>query len=404
MPGLESFVIYLVMACAVLGALAAIRDPDTGLGREFMEGLYSIGIIFVPVAGIMAAVPLLSVTIQHFLGPAFAAIGADPSVAATSVIAVDMGGYKLAQSLAANQEAWMMSTIVGYMAGATIIFTIPVGLAMLAKSDHKYMALGIMSGILSVPIGVAVSWAMLYFFQPMVREEISANAEPTYQVAPAWSAMLGNLVPLVIFVLAVALGLRFAPKTMIRGFMIFGRLMDAAIKIILVACIVEYFTGIPSTVLSALGFTWQLDPIIADQEDQFRALEIAGYIGIMLAGAFPMVYILQKLASNKIEKFGAAIGLDGVGAAGLLATIANVLAMFRLVGKMRPQDKVLNIAFAVCAAFLLGDHLAFTANFQPTLIMPIMVGKIVGGFCGLALAYWLSVPLALSLEQEAVDV
>ena len=66
MPGLESFVIYLVMACAVLGALAAIRDPDTGLGREFMEGLYSIGIIFVPVAGIMAAVPLLSVTTSRF--------------------------------------------------------------------------------------------------------------------------------------------------------------------------------------------------------------------------------------------------------------------------------------------------------------------------------------------------
>ena len=35
---------------------------------------------------------------------------------------------------------------------------------------------------------------------------------------------------------------------------------------------------------------------------------------------------------------------------------------------MRAKDKVLIIAFAVCAAFLFGDHLAFTVNFQPTLV------------------------------------
>ena len=64
------------------------------------------------------------------------------------------------------------------------------------------------------------------------------------------------------------------------------------------------------------------------------------------------------------------------------------------------KDKVLIIAFAVCAAFLFGDHLAFTANFQPTLVLSIMVGKLIGGLCGFALAYWLSVPKALELESR----
>lgn len=400
MFGLENCVIYVVMACAVLGALAAIRDQETGLGKEFMEGLHSIGIIFVPVAGIMAAVPLLSMGIQSLVGPSFSAVGADPSVAATSIIAVDMGGYKLAEALAADQETWMMSTIVGYMAGATIIFTIPVGLSMLPKSDHKFMALGIMSGILSVPIGVATSWGLMYFFQPMVRDTISANATPEYELQLQLSSILENLAPLFLFVVALALGLRFAPLMMIRAFMVFGRFMDGAIKVILVTSIVEYFTNGPSMMMNYFGVDWKLDPIIADEKDQFRALEIAGYIGIMLAGAFPMVYLLQKLASPKIEKIGALFGLDGVGAAGLLATSANVLAMFRLVNKMRPQDKVLNISFAVCAAFLLGDHLAFTANFQPTLIMPIMIGKVVGGLSALGLAYWLSVPTAVALAED----
>ena len=93
------------------------------------------------------------------------------------------------------------------------------------------------------------------------------------------------------------------------------------------------------------------------------------------------------------------IGIESAGAAGILAAIANILAMFRLVKDMSPKDKVLNIAFAVCAAFMFGDHLAFTANFQPNLILPILSGKFVGGVCGFLLAYWLSVPKALELEK-----
>ncbi len=46
-----------------------------------------------------------------------------------------------------------MALITGFMGGATIVFSIPMGLAMLDKRDHKYMALGIMSGILTIPLG-----------------------------------------------------------------------------------------------------------------------------------------------------------------------------------------------------------------------------------------------------------
>ena len=67
-------VIGLVMACAVLGAIAAIRDEDRGLGREFLEGLRSIGPIFIPVAGVMASIPYLSALIETVFGPAFASV------------------------------------------------------------------------------------------------------------------------------------------------------------------------------------------------------------------------------------------------------------------------------------------------------------------------------------------
>ncbi|MGG0790659.1 ethanolamine utilization protein EutH [Peribacillus simplex] len=390
------FVIYIIMVCAVVGAIASIKDSEQGLGKQFMEGLHTVGHIFIPAAGIMASIPYLSWFIDKVCGPIFAAIGADPALAATTILATDMGGYQLAAELQQSYEGWIMAMIVGFMSGATIVFSIPMGLAMLEKRDHKYMALGVMSGILTIPIGAFISSVLVVATNSKIREVISTNADSTYEFALSYLKIALNLSPLLIFVVLLALGLYFLPDLMIKGFMWFGKILDAAIKLVLVFSIVEIFTGLFSNVLGAWGF----HPIMADKADQFRALETAGYIGIMLAGAFPMIYLIQKYAGKPLEAMGGKIGLSKAGSAGILATVANILAMFKLVKDMPPKDKVINISFAVCAAFLLGDHLSFTANFQPSLILPIIVGKLSAGAIGIGLAYWLSVPKALELEEK----
>lgn len=396
MEMIGNIVIYIIMTCAVLGAFAAIKDSEAGLGKQFMEGLHTVGHIFVPAAGIMASIPYLSWFIDKVCGPIFEKIGADPAIAATAILASDMGGYQLADVLKSSYEGWIMALIVGFMAGATIVFSIPMGLAMLDKRDHKYLALGIMSGILTVPIGAFISTAIIAFSNSQVRDVINTSGEATYIFSITFGQIFLNLLPLFIFVVILALGLYFLPDIMIKLFMWFGRFLDAGIKLVLVFSIVEYFTGVFSKIFGSWGF----DPIMADASDQFRALETAGYIGIMLAGAFPMVYLLQKYASRPLEAMGKKMGLSAVGSAGLVSTIANILAMFKLVRSMPPKDKVINISFGVCAAFLLGDHLSFTANFQPTLILPVLVGKFSAGVIGIGLAYWLSVPKALELEKK----
>lgn len=381
-----TFVIYIIMACAVIGAIAAIIDNDSPLGKEFTAGLHSIGHIFIPVAGIMAAIPFLSAAISATLGPIFSAVNADPAMAATSLIAVDMGGYQLAASLAKSTEGWIMASVTGFMAGATIIFSIPVGLAMLDKKDHHYMALGIMCGLLSIPVGVLASCLLMMGMDVSVRPDVNTAGEATHLLTLTLSQVLANLAPLAVFCGVLAICLWFLPDLMIRLFLGFGRLMYAGITLVLVFSIVEYFTGAFSKVFGVWGF----DPIIADAADQFRALEIAGYIGIMLSGAFPMVYLMTRFLEKPMAILGARLGLSPKGATGLLAASANILAMFRLIGEMPPRDKVLVIAFAVCGAFMFGDHLAFSANFQPTIILPLLLGKLIGGICGLAFAAKLS--------------
>lgn len=389
-------VVYIIMACAVAGCIASVVKPESELGQQFVAGIDSIGPIFLPVAGIMASAPYLTAFVSSVFGSAYSALGADPAMAATTFIAVDMGGYQLADALAQTRESWVMAMVTGYMAGATIVFTIPVALKMLEKRDRKYLALGVMSGLLAIPIGVLVASVIIALSNPFIREIVSTNAEATYQLALSWGTIGLNLVPLVIVCVALALGLKFKPDAMIKGFIVFGRVMESALKIVFVLVVVEYFTGLFTTLFGSFGF----DPIIADEEDIFRALEVSGAIGMMLCGAFPMVWLIKRYLAKPLAKLGGAVGLSSEATTGLLAASANVLAALAMVKDLRAKDKVIVMAFAVCCAFLFGDHLSFTANFQPTLIVPVLVGKLTAGVCAIAFAYLLAVKKAEELEKE----
>ena len=392
-----TIVVYIIMACAIAGCLASVIKPESELGQQFVAGIDSIGPIFLPTAGIMASAPYLTAFVSAVFGSAYSAVGADPAMAATTFIAVDMGGYQLADALAETRESWIMAMVTGYMAGATIVFSIPVALKMLKKRDRKYLALGVMSGLLAIPIGVFVASAIIAVSHPMVREIVSTNADATYQLALSWGQIGVNLIPLIIICVALAAGLKFKPDAMIKGFIVFGRVMESALKIVFVLVVVEYFTGVWSTLFGSFGF----DPIIADEEDAFRALEVAGAIGMMLCGAFPMVYLIRRYLAKPLAKIGGAVGLSSDATAGLLAGSANVLALFSMVKDLRAKDKVICMAFAVCCAFLFGDHLSFTANFQPNLIIVVLAGKLAAGICAIVFAKLLAVKKAEQLEREA---
>jgi ethanolamine transporter len=387
------------MICTVLGALAAIRNQEEGLGAEFIAGIHAIGPVFVPVAGIMASIPYLSRFITWIVSPVFVQIGADPSIAATAIVAVDMGGYQLADAVAANREAWIMAMLVGYTSGATVVYLIPVGLTMLKKRFHKYLALGSMAGFVSIPVAVLAAYLITVATNTPIREAITTEGESGYNLIFSAGGILANMAPLVVFCLALAVGLKLKPDFMIKGFLIFGKFMDTCIKLVLALVIVEYFTGFFTKIFGGWGF----DPIIADPKDTFRALEIAGYIGIMLAGTFPMVYLVKNHLKKAMDYIGAKMGMTSSGATGFLMVFANIIATYHLSEEMRPRDLVLCIAFAVCAQAALGDHLAFTANFQPTMIVAILVGKLIGGTFAVLLAMKISVPAAVRLEIENGD-
>ncbi len=341
---INEIIIYIMVIFAALGALDRIFGSRFGLGEKFEEGIMAIGALSVSMVGIIALAPVIANLLKPVIVPVFGLLGADPAMFAGSILANDMGGAPLAQALALNEDAGNFGgLIVGAMLGPTIVFTIPVALGIIREEDRKYLATGVLAGVITIPIGSFVGGLVAGYSIVMV---------------------LKNLIPIIIFAVLIALGLWKFENAMVKGFTYFGKFVVAVITLGLGVGIIEQLTGIV---------------LIPGMNPISEGFEVVADIAIVLAGAFPLVYVITKVFKKPLMGLGKVLGMNEVAAAGLVASLANSIPMFGMMKDMDDRGKVLNVAFAVSAAFVFGDHLGFTAGFNQDMIFPMIVGKLVGG-------------------------
>ncbi len=351
----QEFLIMLMAIAAVAGALDRILGNRFGLGQEFDNGILAMGSLALAMVGIICFAPVLANLLRPVIVPVFRFLGADPAMFAGTILACDMGGGALAQQLTENPQAALFGGVLcGSMLGATIVFTIPVALGILPQEDHPALAKGVLCGIVTIPVGLLFGGLVSGFSLGMI---------------------LRNLVPIVLIAALIALGLWKAERAMIKGFQIFGKGVLIMITVGLAAAIFQSLTGIV------------LIPGLAPIEEGFQTV---GAIAIVLAGAFPLVFILTKALRKPLMKLGKTLGINETAAGGLVATLANSIATFGMVKDMDRRGKIVNIAFAVSAAFVFGDHLGFTAGFSPEILPGVIVGKLAGGASAIAVALWLT--------------
>ncbi len=75
-----------------------------------------------------------------------------------------------------------------------------------------------------------------------------------------------------------------------------------------------------------------------------------------------MVHFITTTFKKELMRMGSAIGMGDVAAAGMIATLANNIPMVVMMKDMDDKGKVMNVAFAVSAAFIFGGSLGFTAG------------------------------------------
>ena len=351
----HEILIAIMAVFAVLGALDRIFGNKFGLGLEFENGILAMGSLAMAMIGIICLAPVLASILKPVVVPVYNFLGADGAMFAGTILACDMGGGPLAKELTSDSQAALLGGVItGSMLGATIVFTIPVAMGILKEEDRPFLAKGILCGVVTIPIGVLVGGLVAGFPLLMV---------------------LRNLIPIVLIALLIALGLWKWEKGMIKGFGLFGKGIIALITVGLVSAIVEALTG------------FVIIPGLAPISEGF---ETVGAIAIVLAGAFPLVYAITKLLKKPLLKLGKVLGINDTAAAGLIASLANSIATFEMMKNMDRRGKVVNVAFAVSAAFVFGDHMGFTAGFAPEMLPAVILGKLAGGITAVAVALFLT--------------
>lgn len=337
-------VIFVIIAVfVVIAAFDKAFGNHLKLGSELEKGLDSFGPLALSMVGMISLAPLLAKILSPVVVPAFAVLGADPAMFAGTLLANDMGGYPLAIEMAESEDAGLLAgTVVAALLGDTIVFTVPVGLGIIAEKNREAFARGILVGVTVTPVGV-------------ITGGLAAGFDPRM--------IFSNLLPVIIVALAIALGLILAPKGLTKGFLLFGKGLVSVITITLGIGAFEYLTG-----YQIMPIGWELVPIT-------EGLEIVATICVFLMGAFPFMYFLTKVGKKPLGTIGRALGIGETSASGFLITLANPIPTFQMMEDMNSRGVFLNTAWAVSSLAAFGDHLGFTAGVAPQMIFPMIVGK-----------------------------
>ncbi|MBU9713161.1 ethanolamine utilization protein EutH [Evansella tamaricis] len=352
---LNDMIIWILVLFICIGGLDRIFGNRWGYGKAFEEGFLAMGPIALAMVGIISISPILAEVLRPVVTPVFTVLGSDPAMFPGMILAIDMGGYPLAMALAESEMAGLFSGIImATLLGPTFVFTIPVALGIIKKHDRSIFAKGILIGLIPIPVGGLIGGLV-----------------GGMSVIFLWKQLL----PVILFSCFIIIGLLWKQNVMIKGFFLFGKLVTVVITIGLVFSIVEALTGV--TVI---------DGMVPLSEGVY----IVGIIAITLAGAFPLVHFLKNVLTPILPPIAQKVKTTEMTFIGLISSLAHSIPMFKHMHEMDEKGKLMNVAFAVSGAFVLGGHLGFTASVESNMIIPMMVAKLSAGCLSVGIAFFLS--------------
>ncbi len=346
---------FIILIFSILGGIDYVFGCKFGIGKEFERGFMMLGTLALAMIGMIVVAPLIAELLRPFFDFVYTSLHIDPSIIPASLFANDMGGAPLSTEVAKNEKIGLFNAlVVSSMMGCTISFTIPFAMSAVKKEQHREVLLGLLCGIVTIPIGCFVSGVICKI--PI-------------------GALAIDLLPIIILSAIIAFGLVKFPDACVKIFSAFAFF----IKLILVA----------GLVFGVINFLCK-KPLIPGLE----TIENAGLnclnVAIVMSGTFPLVYVVSKVLKKPIDAFGRKLGVNTYSALGFISSLATSVTTFGMMDKMDKKGVMLNSAFAVSAAFMFAAHLAYTMMFDSTMLLPVMVGKTVSGVSALLLAFLLS--------------
>lgn len=345
---------YLMAAGALLGAVdRAVLRNRLGLGERFEEGFLCLGAIALNMAGIMCIAPALAGWMSPIAAFLLTPLHMDPAMIG-ALFANNMGGWPLAEGLAVDPEMGrFFGLVVSSMLGASLVYTIPIGLGLIGEKAVPYFLRGMLIGLLTMPMGAFVGGCLM-------------------GIAPA--KLVWNMLPSLLLVAVLLVIFRSWPEKLIGWF------GHAAKGIQFVAVI-----GLGAAAFSELsGMT-----LIPGMDSLSEAMRIVAEMGIVQLGCLPLAELFIRLLKNPLARLGKLLRIDPIAAAGLPIACVNVVSVFVMVKDMDRRGTVLFSAWAASSIAVLTAHFSYTRAIDSAMVTPVIAAKLISAVTALFLAYFM---------------
>ena len=340
--------IAIMLVFAAAGLLDEILGGKLGLMPNFEKGLATMGGLAMSTVGFYAIGVTYVQTHAEAIAEAAKHMPFDPALIPSCLLAPDMGALGMAQKLAATPAlAAFTGAMVAGSLGMTVGYQLPVFLAAVRKDEIGELMRGFIFGLIAIPSGLAVGGLMLGL--------------PVRQ-------LFFNMIPVLVLCMVLIAAFVLVPELTMKIMIFIGN----AIRIF-------------SFLLFGVAVFGIFMPKYAVVEDAL--IEEMLFMVLAACGGLVLSQVALKRLQKPIQRIGAVLGINEEAVVGLFLSFIQSLAMLPLFSKMDKRGKVLNAAFSVAGAYVVGGQMTFVASLIPgNWVTAYMISKVLSGGLAVALA------------------
>lgn len=342
---MENIILYIIAVFFIIGAVDYFLGNKFKLGICFEEGIKNMGALAISMVGIISLTPVIATWIQNALTPISNYMNIDPSIFVSTVIAIDMGAFSIANNIALNSNmVYFSGVLMASILGCTLSFTLPLALGIIKKDSLKEFFLGIIFGMSVIPLGLFLAGLFL---------KIPINI------------ILLNLIPLFIISFIMIIGIVYFKDLTIK---ILSKLSKGILFLSIFGFVIVGFQQISGVIIFK-----ELMPL----KD---TLSIVGNIAIFLGGAYVMLEIINRCLNKYLKNIANRFSVNKYSITALIGSLASAIIIFTSFDKLDNRGKILCSAFSVSGAYVLGGQLGFVASEAKEVIGIYIFTKL---FCGI---------------------
>ena len=336
----------IMLVFGIIGFADKAFSLKWGLSESFDKGLMTMGTMVVPIVGICSVGAEFVARHSDGIQAATEGMPFDPTMIVGAILAPDLGGYFIAKAMTSDPQILIINGVVlGTLLGQAICFQLPVFLSTINKTDRPVILKGFLVGITMIPVGMLAAEAILRM---------------------NFVTFLGQFVPILIICALVALGLYKIPDGMVRGFSVIGRIIQIGTYLLFALAVAGIF-------VPKIAF--------ASEESVHTALIILLKSAIIISGSLVLTEMIMKFFRPQLQRMAEKVGVNEVSVISMLMNCATSLAILPLFPRMDKKGKMLNAAFSISGAYIVGGSMAFVSAVSTGYVVAIfIVAKAVSGF------------------------